>query len=381
MRGETPTELADSASSFVVTGCYDHHLRLWNVSADAVGESGAAQIVKVISGHKSHINSIVVNPTAGKAFSADGIGVIRVWSITKHAFDSVKEVNEPEVKGDALNCLVLDKTGKRLFVLARDNCIRMLDTDSWKVTQRFSGLRCMNHQIRCDVSPDGKFLASGSEDGQIFMWNVETGEQDTSVSRDRLPHFGSMCSDVAWNPAERIVACCSFSRKQPVLVYKHERDVDNLANDEITEEEAREVLQGKFSELAEAFRRLDKNGDGKLQLDEFRSGMISLEMDMSDVQILRMFKAAAGPNDEIDRDEFIKRFAPTGTFQKIKTSENIERARQARMDQPKQRRSAVMGLLDELDGGKKKDANTPKKDQGKGEEESPKKKTLARKNR
>jgi len=33
-------------------------------------------------------------------------------------------VNDAEVKGDAINCLRLDKTGKHLVMLARDNCIR-----------------------------------------------------------------------------------------------------------------------------------------------------------------------------------------------------------------------------------------------------------------
>lgn len=151
-RGENAMQLAESASNYVLTGCFDHHLRLWNVSSDAVSETGAAQILKIITGHGSHINSIAVDAIHNKAYSADGVGVIRVWNITKHSFDSIKEVHEPEVKGDALNCLIVDKTGKRLIMLARDNMIRMLDTDSWKVTQRFSGLRCSNHHIRCDCA-------------------------------------------------------------------------------------------------------------------------------------------------------------------------------------------------------------------------------------
>ena len=37
-------------------------------------------------------------------------------------------MNDPEVKGDAINCLRIDRTGKQLVMLARDNCIRLFDT-------------------------------------------------------------------------------------------------------------------------------------------------------------------------------------------------------------------------------------------------------------
>ena len=57
-------------------------------------------------------------------------------------------MEEPEVKGDAINCLRLDRSGKRLVLLARDNMVRMMDTERWQITTRFSGLKASQHQIR-----------------------------------------------------------------------------------------------------------------------------------------------------------------------------------------------------------------------------------------
>ncbi|KAJ1480747.1 WD40-repeat-containing domain protein, partial [Baffinella frigidus] len=260
VRGDTPQEKAASACLYVLTGCYDTFLRLWDVRAETVGESGAAQIVKLIGGHSSHVNSVVTDHALTKAYSADGMGQIRVWSLQRHALECVKEINEPEIKGDAVNCLRLDKSGKRLVVLARDHCIRMLDvaSDRCPIVQRFSGLRCSQHQIRCDLSPDGRWLMSGSEDGQVLVWNVDTGELDASTPKERMPRCTGMSTDVAWNPAERIVAVCSFSRRHPILLHKYERDL--LASEEMEEDE------------------VDTSGDGKLSLAEFREGMTKLEL-------------------------------------------------------------------------------------------------------
>ena len=46
-------------------------------------------------------------------------------------------------------------------ILARDNCIRLLDTERWTILQRFSGFRCTQQHIRCDLSPDGRVPAHG----------------------------------------------------------------------------------------------------------------------------------------------------------------------------------------------------------------------------
>ena len=54
------------------------------------------------------------------------------------------KVNDSELKGDPINCLRLDRTGKQLVVLARDNSIRLFDTDRcvWHLTIRYACTQC-----------------------------------------------------------------------------------------------------------------------------------------------------------------------------------------------------------------------------------------------
>ena len=39
------------------------------------------------------------------------MGQVRVWQLQRHSFECLREVNEAEVKGDAINCLRIDRTG------------------------------------------------------------------------------------------------------------------------------------------------------------------------------------------------------------------------------------------------------------------------------
>lgn len=56
----------------LVTGAFDCVIRLWN------RDNGS--LLSEIRGHKSNINSIIFDRTGSKMFSADGAGIIKVWT-------------------------------------------------------------------------------------------------------------------------------------------------------------------------------------------------------------------------------------------------------------------------------------------------------------
>ena len=88
------------------------------------------------------------------------------------------------------------------------------------------------------MSPDGNFLASGSENGKIYVWNAPTGEQ---FSQDYNCDFVNPTSDIDWNPKFNMIATSGFGESYPVLLYiyeKTQKEVDFSLGRNLIEDEA-----------------------------------------------------------------------------------------------------------------------------------------------
>mmetsp|Transcript_11072 Transcript_11072/g.23494 ORF Transcript_11072/g.23494 Transcript_11072/m.23494 type:complete len:260 (+) Transcript_11072:1-780(+) len=151
---------------------------------------------------------------------------------------------------------------------------------------------------------------SGSEDGNVFIWQVETGE---CVKSAWNVGFKSMCVDVAWHPNERMIVAISFTPRAPVLLYKYERDRDDHTGkrwEEVVEMEVRDTLAGKWRDLAGAFRELDADKDGQLSLMEFKIAMVRMELGLGETQMETLFRRTdSDGSGKIDFVEFVNKFA------------------------------------------------------------------------
>ena len=121
--------------------------------------------------HRSHINCLVFNLEGTRLYSGDGTGEVNVWNCPNAGADrhmSFKPLHT--IPGQrAVNCLRLNPRGTRLIVHTRNNLLRTIETKSFVEYKQYSGLRNERLMIRSDVSPDGRYIVSGSEDGQVCV--------------------------------------------------------------------------------------------------------------------------------------------------------------------------------------------------------------------
>ncbi|KAM4865886.1 jouberin isoform 3-T3 [Thomomys bottae] len=204
----------------VVTGCYDSIIRIWKVDM----KEDAAILVRQVDAHKSFINSLCFDNEGHHMYSGDCTGVIVVWnsyvkvndlqhSVRHWTID--KEIKETEFKGIPINYLEVHPSGKRLLIHTKDSTLRIMDLRIL-AARKFVGAANYREKIHSTLTPCGSFLFSGSEDGIVYVWNPETGEQVAMYSD--LP-FKSPIRDISYHPFENMVAFCAFGQNEPILLY------------------------------------------------------------------------------------------------------------------------------------------------------------------
>lgn len=215
-----------ATQELVVTGCYDSMIRVWKIDV----REDAALLVRQLDTHKSFVNSVCFDEEGYHMYSGDCIGVIVVWDTYVKVTDlqhSVrhwtinKEIKETEFRGVPISYLEVHPNGKRLLIHTKDSTLRIMDLRIL-AARKFVGAANYREKIHSTLTPCGTFLFSGSEDGIVYVWNPETGEQVAMYSD--LP-FKSTIRDLAYHPFENMVAFCAFGQSEPVLLYVYDFQV------------------------------------------------------------------------------------------------------------------------------------------------------------
>ncbi|KAI9148520.1 hypothetical protein H9P43_010118 [Blastocladiella emersonii ATCC 22665] len=144
--------------STLAVGSSDHLVRLIDV------ESGSARELR---GHSGDVNVVAWDPSKQHLASCSDDGTVRIWSASRTEATAVLQGHEREVLAMAWNprppsgasqlaTVGADKT-VRIWDVATATCVYSLD--------RFVQTHCV-----LTFSPDGRYLACGSDDQYLYVW-------------------------------------------------------------------------------------------------------------------------------------------------------------------------------------------------------------------
>lgn len=179
----------------VVTGSADRTIRLWDLQRAA-----CVQEIEV----SSYCSDLVCSENF--IISGHYDSKIRVWDTR-----TISCVQELPAQGKVTS-LDISSDHRQLLSCCRDDCLQLADLrrrSNDRMCFRAEGFKCGSDSTKAVISPDGCFLAAGSADGAVYIWNVSTGNLET-----RLPDkHSSSISAVSWSLSGEYVISVDKSRR------------------------------------------------------------------------------------------------------------------------------------------------------------------------
>ncbi|KAM6946181.1 autophagy-related protein 16-1 [Aplochiton taeniatus] len=170
----------------IVSGSYDRTLKLWDLRSKVC-------VKTVFAG--SSCNDIVC--TEQCVMSGHFDKKVRFWDIRAESI-----VRELELLG-RVTSLDLNQDRTELLTCSRDDLLKIIDLRTNAIRHSFSaqGFKCGADWTRVTFSPDGSYVAAGSADGALYVWNVLTGKLERTLDKSH----GSAINAVSWSPSGSFV--------------------------------------------------------------------------------------------------------------------------------------------------------------------------------
>jgi len=231
----SPIVCLDWTSTFVVGGSTDRAATLWDVRTERehvrlAGHKGKVLACKFVGQSERHIvtgsadasirlwdtrqgyttrtigctsvcNALDVGADGTTCTSGHMDGVVRTWDLRNgKSLHEIRGVHEMSVT--SVNFAPSTSSAHMLLTLSRENKLRTFDTMTWE------SLRTLEHEqfvvgattTKAAFSSDAVYAAAGSSSGNVFVWDVTTGELVKTLEKHQ-----SVVTGITWRQDGRLM--------------------------------------------------------------------------------------------------------------------------------------------------------------------------------
>ena len=190
-------------SKLVASASNDKTIRIWSLAThDPVNRPQAQKDcqLQILQGHTGQVRSVAFSSDGKKVASGSEDESVRIWDIETGAILRTFNgyTDSPSSRHWFWSVAFLPGSSNVVAFASEDETIRICDTASGDTLQT---LRGHTESVRSiSFSPDGKLLASASEDESVRIWNLETG------AAQMLKGHALWVTSVAFSPDGKLVA-------------------------------------------------------------------------------------------------------------------------------------------------------------------------------
>ncbi|GJJ77897.1 general transcriptional corepressor TUP1 [Entomortierella parvispora] len=147
---------------YLATGAEDKQIRIWEI--------GRKKIRNVLKGHEQDIYSLDFSRDGAIIVSGSGDQTTRVWDMETGKCLHVLSVGDPSQKDAGVTSVAISPDGRLVAAGSLDTMVRVWDTHSGQLLEKLAGHDESVYSVA--FAPDGKTLVSGSLDKTLKSWEL-----------------------------------------------------------------------------------------------------------------------------------------------------------------------------------------------------------------
>ncbi|KAF9145281.1 proteinral transcription repressor [Mortierella sp. GBA39] len=150
---------------YLATGAEDKQIRIWEI--------GRKKIRMTLKGHEQDIYSLDFSRDGRIIVSGSGDQTARIWDMDTGKCLYVLTVGDVDLKDAGVTSVAISPDGRLVAAGSLDRMVRVWDTQTGQLLEKLEGHKDSVYSVA--FAPDGKTLVSGSLDRTLKAWDLNLG--------------------------------------------------------------------------------------------------------------------------------------------------------------------------------------------------------------